>query len=232
MRHHKLLLCFACLVLLGALVLPTSARPAATTYYVDRGHSQASDSNPGTEALPWLTIQHAAQVAVAGDTVVVKAGAYPERVTPQHSGVAGQPITFKASPRRSVTMWGFYTVNADYLRIEGFNITTDASLTGWTDRYGIFIRSDHVEVVDNYFYNIQSTAIQGYWHEPFPQAAYIADNTIYHSQMGLGITGADWIVERNEVDRLFQYGSGDCDYSRFFGDNHIIRYNFFHGTTS
>jgi hypothetical protein len=230
MRRNSFVLCLACLVLIGAMSLPTSAKPAAATYYVDRGHPQASDSNPGTEALPWLTIQHAAQVAVAGDTIIVKAGVYPERVTPPHSGLAGQLITFKASPRRSVTMWGFYTVNANYLRIEGFNITTDASLTGWTDLYGVFVHSDHVEVVDNYFYNLHSTAIQGYWHEPFPQAAYIADNTIYHSQMGLGITGADWIVERNEVDRLFQYGSGDCDYSRFFGDNHIIRYNFFHGT--
>ncbi len=138
------------------------AVPAATTYYIDRTHPQASDSNRGTEALPWLTMQHATQVAMAGDTVIVKAGSYPERVTPRHSGSAGQPIVFKASPRRSVTMWGFYTVNADYLRIEGFNITTDTSLTGWTDRYGVFIHSDHVEVIDNYLYNIQSTAIQGY----------------------------------------------------------------------
>jgi hypothetical protein len=127
-------------------------------------------------------------------------------------------------------MYGFYTVNADYLWIEGFNITTDASLIGWTDIYGVFIRSNHVEVIDNYFYDLHATAIQGYWHDPFPQAAHIATNTIYHSQMGLGITGADWIVEDNEVDRLFQYGGGDCDYARFFGDNHIIRHNFFHGT--
>jgi MYXO-CTERM domain-containing protein len=37
-------------------------------------------------------------------------------------------------------------------------------------------------------------------------------------------------VERNEVNRLFQYGEGDCDYSRFFGDRHVIRGNWFHGT--
>jgi hypothetical protein len=206
------------------------ALPGGAVYYVDRSHPQANDNNPGTEALPWKTIQHAADVAVAGDTVYVKAGTYPERVQPAHSGSQGQRITFQALPRRSATMWGFFTQGCDFLTIEGFNITTDASLTGWTELYGVFIYSDDVQVIDNYFYNLKSTAITGYWHEPYPQRAYIARNTIYHSQMGLGITGYDWLVEENEVDRLFNYGGGDDDYSRFFGNNHIIRWNHFHGT--
>jgi hypothetical protein len=87
--------------------------PAAATYYVDRNHPLASDANPGSQSLPWLTIQHAAQVAVAGDTVIVKTGNYPERVVPAHSGSPGSPITFRAEPRRSVSMYGFYTVNAN-----------------------------------------------------------------------------------------------------------------------
>ena len=206
-------------------------QPTGTTYYVDQNHANASDLNTGTsEAQPWLTIQHAGDIAAAGGTVIVKAGTYNERVVPQNSGAPGARITFKAQPRRSVTMWGFYTVNSDYLRIEGFNITTDPSLTGWTEGRGVFIRSDHVEVVDNYFYDIDSAGIAGYWHEPFPQEAYVAHNTIYRCQMGITIHGRGWIVEHNEIERLYQYGAGDCDYSRFFGDDHIIRYNYFHGT--
>jgi hypothetical protein len=201
-----------------------------TTFYVDQNHPQASDDNSGTKDQPWLTIQHAADVASAGDTVIVKAGIYQERAVPQNSGAAGDRIIFKAQPRRSVTMWGFYTVNADYLRIEGFNITTDDSLTGWTEGRGVFIRSDYVEVVDNYFYDIKSNAIAGYWHEPFPQQAYVAHNKIYRCQAGIDINGTGWVVEENEIERLFHYGSGDCDYTRFFGDDHIIRNNFFHGT--
>ncbi len=202
----------------------------AATYYVDKNHPAADNSNPGTENAPWSTIKKAADNVTAGDTVIIKSGVYNERITVKNSGAAGAKIIFKAQPRRSVTMWGFYTINCNYLRIEGFNITTDTSLSGWTDRGGVFVRSDFVEVVDNYFYNINSTAINGYWHEPFPKSAYIADNYIYHCQAGIAITGSDWLVERNEVERLFQYGSGDCDYSRFFGDNHIIRNNYFHGT--
>ena len=197
------------------------------TYYVDQDHPNASDSNPGTEDLPWLTIQKAADTVWAGDTVIVKNGIYPERINFSNGtrGAPGQVIMFKSEPRRSVTMWGFYTKFAHYLRIEGFNITTDPSLTNWTDANGVFIASDHVEVIDNYFYNLDSNGVSG-----DSLGAIVRNNRIYHSQAGLAISGSDWLVEGNEVERLYQYGNGDCDYSRFFGDNHLIRHNFFHGT--
>jgi hypothetical protein len=218
--------------LIGMIILTVTVvyNANALKYYVDKSNPAASNSNSGTENEPWLTIKHAADIVSAGDTVIVKSGEYNERIVIKNSGASGAKITFRAQPRRSVTMWGFYTLNCNYLRIEGFTITTDSSLTDWTDRGGVFVRSDYVEVVDNHFYNISSTAINGYWHDPYPQSAYIADNYIYHCQAGIAITGSNWIIERNEVERLFQYGNGDCDYSRFFGDNHIIRNNYFHGT--
>ncbi|HVN55694.1 MAG TPA: right-handed parallel beta-helix repeat-containing protein [Anaerolineaceae bacterium] len=215
----------------AGLTLPLdTSQTAGATYYVDQSNLQASDTNPGTEARLWKTITHAASVAVAGDTVYVKAGMYPERIHPAHSGSAGKRITFLSLPRRAATMWGFYTEGSNFLTIQGFNITTDPSLTDWTDSDGVFIRSDDVEVLDNYFYNLDSAGVSGYWHDPYPHRAHIANNTIYHSQYGLGITGYDWIVEYNEVNRLYKYGSGDADYSRFFGNNHIIRWNYFHGS--
>ncbi len=197
------------------------------TYYVDRSHPQASDGNPGTESAPWLTIQKAADTVLAGDTVLVKPGTYNERITfgNRTRGAPGQVITFKALPRRMVTMWGFYTKYAHYLRVEGFNITTDDSLTGWTEQDGVFIDSDHVEIVDNYLYDLEGTAISG-----DSVGAYVAGNSIYHSQMGITISGVGWLVEGNEVERLYNYGGGDSDYSRFFGDDHVLRGNFFHGT--
>lgn len=198
------------------------------TYYVDGNHPQASDDNPGTESLPWLTIQKAADSVWAGDTVIVKSGAYDERIAFESGtrGAPGQVITFKAQPPRTATMWGFYTKYAHYLRVEGFNITTDPSLTGWTEKNGVYIASDHVEVVDNYLYDLKGTAISG-----TSTGAVVRDNRIYRSQMGLAISGFGWLVEGNEVERLYDFGGGDCDYARFFGDDHLIRGNFFHGTS-
>ncbi|MGH8652475.1 MAG: cellulase family glycosylhydrolase, partial [Gammaproteobacteria bacterium] len=48
-----------------------SARASGATYYVDTNHPSASDSNPGTEVLPWKTIQKPANMLVAGDTVYI-----------------------------------------------------------------------------------------------------------------------------------------------------------------
>ncbi|MFN2133342.1 MAG: hypothetical protein ACK2VD_22655 [Anaerolineae bacterium] len=159
--------------------------------------------------------------------MLVKSGVYDERVTFSSGshGAPAQVITFRDQPRRSVTMWGSYTRYAHYPRIEGFNITTDPSLTGWMERNGVFIASDHVEVIDNYLYDLGSTAISG-----TSVGAIVADNRIYRSQAGLAISGSDWLVEGDEVERLYDYGGGDCDYSRIFGDNHVIRSNVFHGT--
>ncbi len=200
-------------------------------YYVDQAHPQASDSNPGTESQPWLTIQYAADTAHAGDTVIVKEGTYKERIHfgAGHTGMKDSPIVFKGEPRRSVTMWGFYTRNCSYLRIEGFSVIGDTSLTDWTDGGGVFVYSDFVEVVDNYFFEI-GIGIRSYWHEPYPKGGYVADNRMYRCQFGITINGVDWVIERNEVERLVFSGSGDADYSRLFGENIIFRKNHFHGS--
>jgi hypothetical protein len=85
--------------------------PTGRIFYVDRNHPQALDSNPGTEALPWKTIQKAAAVSVAGDTVLVKAGTYETSeggfwscpiINPANSGQPGSPITFKVYPGHMV----------------------------------------------------------------------------------------------------------------------------------
>ena len=61
------------------LCLALTAGPAvARDYFVDQQQPNASDSNQGTEALPWKTIARAgkAKELKPGDTVLIKSGLY------------------------------------------------------------------------------------------------------------------------------------------------------------
>ena len=126
MRHKRLVLYLACLIWLG-VIGPIAARPVAATYYVDQNHPQASDSNPGTEALPWATLQHAADVVSADDEVIVRAGTYTGFQLGT-SGTSSAPIRFHAASTGVVintggpTGDGIRLQNVSYVTVEGFQI--------------------------------------------------------------------------------------------------------------
>src|SRR3954471_6419295 len=73
-----------------------------STFYVA---SNGSDSNAGSIAKPFRSIQRAANIAGPGDTVLVRGGTYRETVRPR-SGTGGSPITFKAYGNENVTVSG------------------------------------------------------------------------------------------------------------------------------
>lgn len=76
---------------------------AATLYVAKTG----SDSNPGTQSQPFLTINKAAQTAYAGDTVIVSAGEYREWVRPARGGTSdSNRITYKSAPGETVVIKG------------------------------------------------------------------------------------------------------------------------------
>jgi hypothetical protein len=91
------------------------AYAAGKTYYVAL---LGSDSNPGTAAQPFRTIQRCASVAASGDTCVIRAGTYRETIIP-NSGV-----TFRPDTNATVTVSG-----AD-------------PLTGWTQDSGSIYRAN------------------------------------------------------------------------------------------
>ena len=79
------------------LVLASSAW--SVELFVDRKHAQATDllvNSPGTEALPFKTIQAAVEKAQPGDTIWVKAGDYEERVVLNKQATAARPIVLSA----------------------------------------------------------------------------------------------------------------------------------------
>src|SRR3990167_6681558 len=98
------------------------------TYYVA---TTGSDSNSGTSAAPFKTIQKAANTVVAGDTVKIKTGTYVEKVTVSKSGTSGNPISFANNGDGEVIISGgsscassnltnnFLIESQNYVRISG-----------------------------------------------------------------------------------------------------------------
>jgi hypothetical protein len=209
----------------------------AATYVVDQAVPGAADSNPGTEEQPFNTVQHAADTAKPGDTIYVMAGKYDERVKVKTGGTDGNPIAFVGMPRHSAIVGGF-DLETDYVRVEGFEITSDKPATAFQ------LRASHCEILDNYIHNMMS-GVNGTTGHPsadgntrdYSAVSHnrVAYNKVYHSEYGFILGGNDWLVEDNEVNRLFMYASGnqydDCDYSRFFGKGCVERRNYYHGST-
>jgi len=84
--------------------------PGSFSGYFVSQEAGASDSNPGTKASPFRTVQKAASVAAAGDTVYVRAGVYRETITPQNSGTAFDPIVYMPYNGEEVTISGTDTI--------------------------------------------------------------------------------------------------------------------------
>jgi parallel beta-helix repeat protein len=116
-----------------------------STYYVS--DADGDDSNPGTAAKPWKTIQNAGAVVGPGDTVVVRAGTYDAPIfgwdTPPCqgdplcvvAGTAAHPILFEADPAAAAGAVVIAAKNGqsdsgfdlepgcDYVDIVGFTVT-------------------------------------------------------------------------------------------------------------
>ena len=109
------------------------AEPAPSVpvrYYVAPG---GSDTNRGSAGSPFRTIQKAADVAAAGDTVIVGPGTYTggsRIVSISRSGTPGNPITFLSQRRWSAILDGrgqsleawYFGAGVGHIRVEGFEI--------------------------------------------------------------------------------------------------------------
>ncbi len=185
--------------------------------------TNGNDSNTGTQAQPWRTIQHAAETMVAGDTVIVHGGTYDEDVSLVRSGSKGKRITFRASGK--AVMKRFRLGNFDYITIDGFEMTNSDD-TGWFMRFG----GDHVEILKNTIHDTRAM-----WGVILAEGDHvlIKDNRYYTSQPTDGsdrtvftLSGTNGIAEGNEIGPAI-----DIDAFRMFGHNHVVRRNYVHDVT-
>jgi hypothetical protein len=132
--------------------------------------TSGNDSNPGTQAAPWRTIQHAADTARAGSTVNVRGGIYEELVSINASGNATDGfITFRSDPGETAILeaehfaptdrTGVLTIhNQSYVRVEGFEIRNFRTAEHRLAPLGISVMGagSHIELLKNNVHHIEN----------------------------------------------------------------------------
>jgi Right handed beta helix region len=157
---------FLALVTLLLSVSGALAQPNSNFYVSTKG----DDSNPGTEAAPWRTIQHAADTARAGSTVNVKGGVYEELVSLNASGNASDGfVTLRSAPGENAILdagkltpkdrSGIVTIhNQSYVRVENFEIRNYRTAEHHDSPLGISVTGagSHIELLHNNVHHIEN----------------------------------------------------------------------------
>ena len=115
------------------------AHAQSCTYWVAPAPT-GSDTNPGTSAAPWQTVQKAFNTASAGQTVCFYGGTYPQNPTLQcttdangthcysqienNSGSASSPITFTNVSGQVALIQGSTEIHGSYITFQGTPNTT------------------------------------------------------------------------------------------------------------
>ncbi len=202
----------------SAALAPTPL-PAADTFFVS---PDGDDTNPGTSALPWRTIQKAADFG--NGTIYVSDGVYPERVKVSRSN-----LSFMADGR--VEMNGF-NVAANNVSIEGFYVTDTPDEN--PDGYGFYVTGSGCRIENNHVF---FATRGGILLDVFSDGCIVANNKLQRNAIfGLEVRGANHVVEANEIWETIQYHPRwsnppswvDADGIRFFGSGHVIAGNYIH----
>ena len=222
-----------------------TVRPEAPGYYVDGSNPNASDSNPGTESLPWKTISKANKTLVAGDTVYIKGGTYSgitgSAIDPANTGTAGNIITYSSYNNEDVQIVGSGTssfavdLDSEYGTVRSYIKVHDLHFTNFMQHLWIR-KGSHNEISYCSFIGYPEGAtvnnFNGVWSASYiyRQATY---NWIHHSTFGVWGICAPY---GTDVGVVFQVGleTSTTDYTRYnliednefySGGHHVISFN-------
>jgi alpha-N-arabinofuranosidase len=148
------------------LTLLVSAGISAKEYHVS---VKGNDSDDGSAAKPFRTINQAAQTAMPGDVVIVHAGVYREQIAPPRGGNSDtERIVYEAAPGEKVEIKGSEIIKG-WEKLDGDT---------WT-----------VKIPNTFFgqFNPYADLIRGDWFNPTPK------DRKYHT--GAVYLNGDWLME-------------------------------------
>jgi hypothetical protein len=190
---------------------PLLPRSRGKTFFVA---TSGSDSNPGTRARPWRTVQRALDRLRPGQRALIRGGTYVHDHVVERSGTRTAPITVAAYPGERVVLRAGsaggdtyplrITSGAAYVRIQGFVL----ELAKGTSSTNVYFegRVHDVELSRN---EIRFSQDQGVFVESSARKIHIIGNRIHdngrghesgqHQSHGIYIEGADHLVANNVV---------------------------------
>jgi Protein of unknown function (DUF1565). len=220
----------------------------AATYYVA---TNGSDSNPGTQAAPWKTMQKAFDSVKGGDTVNFMAGTYRggARAVNLHPA-AGQWITFKPYEGAKVRIdssagnAGIRISGASYLIIEGFEITNSKYNYSLPNSCDLTTSTACQNVAKNLQYSNPGIMVDSTTHKNATTDTHhliIRNNNIHHN-IGGGIAGGegpspgiagsyDWQILNNQIHNNGYAGLSPGYGTYIEGSRFIVSGNILHNNS-
>lgn len=189
------------------------------------------DENPGTQSLPWRTIQNAANTIQSGQTAIITAGDYNEHVTINRSGTDEENrLIFVSKIKHGAKSIGF-KIEGNYVTINGFEI--EANTTTWTG-VKLVSGSSHTNIFNSYIHECPLFGIDEDINLPSSHTRIVGNTLEHNGQLGIRIMGSYGVIENNEITSVVErhpkgwppsHNGNDADGIQAFGDHHTIRNN-------